>query len=234
MSYVTTVPWYRLAALPVLSPLWGYNPADHQTDCLESLMFYTVAAGRRLTDAERDSILEHITRTGVAASYDRPLAIGVAAWLMTRSWAKSRPIKHGGPLYNAASASTYSPYAQQYHHHAHVQPISTGTLGADGHITHFSGPHPPPPPPQQQPQQPYFASARGSGSQVLGAFVRRVARTGAVGLSCFAGYLALRIPYRHLLGMREVEAVSHDFRLEAVCHDMDNTMKNRSNRRDVD
>lgn len=193
-SYVTTIPWHRYTMLPSLSPLWGYSDADYRAECLESLFYYTRASGRRLSDFERDALLEPVTRCAVAASYDRPLALGVAAWLMARSWAKS------GRRAAAAAAQELAP------------PLGTvGTVGADGHITHFSHPH---------------AGAQ-SRSQVLSSLVRRVARTGAVGLACGVGYYALWTPWRYLLGVQEVECIREDLRLEGMCQDMDRNTKDK-------
>lgn len=117
-AYINTIRWHRYSRLPVLSPLWGYSDVDFRAECLESLLFYTSACGRRLSDTERDALLEPITRTAVASSLDRPAALGAAAWLAARSWRKTG-------LRDAAATAAAA--AQQQQH-------------GDGHITHFSTP----------------------------------------------------------------------------------------------
>lgn len=195
-SYITTIRWHHYATLPALAPLWGYADADFRAECLESLLFYTRAAGRKLSDAERDAVLTPIARTAVAASYDRPIAFGVGIWAMSRSWAKSGV----RDMIRASAAATGG--------------------GVDGHITHFA------PPPQHG-----FAggaAAVGAGTRpVVLSLLRRVARTSIVGLSCAAGYYALWTPYRFLLGNHEVDSIREDLRLERLCNDMDNNMKDK-------
>ncbi|KAF3771324.1 hypothetical protein M406DRAFT_349652 [Cryphonectria parasitica EP155] len=222
-SYITTIPWFRYPALPALSLLWGYSDADFRDECLESLLFYTRAAGRRLSLRERDAVLEPITRTAVAASYDRPVALGLAAWLMARSWAKS------GHRAAAAAAAAAAAHAQQYQQYAAAaaaaQSATMGTVGADGHITHFSGGQT-----HHQPQthsQIHYGAGGASRSQVLGTLARRVVRTGSVGLFCAAGYYVLWTPWRFMLGNQEVDSIREDLRLEKMCQDMDRNMNSK-------
>ncbi|KAJ4389034.1 hypothetical protein N0V93_006496 [Gnomoniopsis smithogilvyi] len=206
--YITTIRWHHYPSLPALSPLWGYSDADFRAECLESLLFYTRAAGRKLTDDERDAVLSPIARTAVAASYDRPVALGLAFWGMARSWSKSglREMMRRSAADAAAGANTTP---------------GVGTIGADGHITHFSAP--------QGQQFGGFARAGGGAtrSAIVGSLLRRVARTSMVGLSCAAGYYALWTPWRFLLGNHEVDSIREDLRLENLCHDMDQNMKDK-------
>lgn len=214
--YITTIRWHRYATLPALSPLWGYSDVNYRMECLESLLFYTRAAGRKLTDEERDAVLTPIARTTVAASYDRPVALGLAIWGMARSWSKSglREVMRRSAA--AAAAAAAAPPA----------PIM-GNVGADGLITHFSGPqahhHQ-----QQQQHRIGFAGAMGATrGAVISSLFRRVARTSMVGLSCFVGYHALWKPWRFLLGTHEVESIRYDLCLEKMCHDMDTNMEDK-------
>lgn len=103
---------------------------------------------------------------------------------------------------------------------AAVTPPGVGTVGADGHITHFSAP---------QRQQLGFAGAAAGTTRgaIVGSLFRRVARTSMVGLSCAAGYYALWTPWRFLLGNHEVDSIREDLRLEKLCLDMDQNVKDK-------
>lgn len=209
-SYITTIRWHHYPRLPALSPLWGYSDADFHAEVLESLLFYTRAAGRKLTDDERDAVLAPITRTAVAASYYRPIALGSAVWGMARSWTKSG-------LREMMRRSTAAGSASSFASAAAATPV--GKIGADGHITHFSSP---------QGQQPSFAGTVGANrGAIVGSLFRRVARTSVVGLSCAVGYYALWTPWHFLLGNHEVDSIREDLRLERMCLDMDQNMKNK-------
>lgn len=91
---------------------------------------------------------------------------------------------------------------------------TTGVVGADGHITHFSRPaqhpHPHPQPIGQR--------------SVASILLRRVARCSVVGLSCAAGYVVLCTPWREVLSRHEVATIRKDLRLEQMCEDMDRTL----------
>lgn len=155
-------------------------------------------------------MLSPIARTAVAASYDRPIALGLAAWGMARSWTKSgvREMIRRSAADAAAAAAA-----------AAATPLGVGNVGADGHITHFSAP---------QGQRPGFTAAAATARGVIvGSFFRRVARTSMVGLSCAAGYYALWMPWRFLLGNHEVDSIREDLRLEKFCLDMDENMKDK-------
>lgn len=141
---------------------------------------------------------------------------------MARSWSKSglremmrRSTAEAATAAAAAAATTTS------------TATVTGTVGADGLITHFSGPqvH------QQQQQQQHrggFAGVPGTTrGAIVSSLVRRVARTSVVGLSCFAGYHALWKPWRFLLGTHEVDSIREDLCLEKMCHDMDKNMEDK-------
>lgn len=202
-GYITTIRWHRYAALPALAPLWGYADCDFRAECLESLLFYTRAAGRKLSDDERDAVMAPIARTAVAASYDRPVALGLAGWGMGRSWAKSGLRE----TLRRSAAAAATPAA------------GMGQVGVDGHITHFA--------PPQQPRV-SFGSAGGVGRPALvRTFLKRVARTSTVGLSCAVGYYALWTPYRFLLGNHEVDSIREELRLEKMCSDMDANMRDK-------
>lgn len=207
-SYIDTIPWHRYAALPVLSDLWGYSDVDFRHECLESLLFYTSACGRRLTDSERDALLEPITRSAVASRYDRPAALALGAWLVARSWRKTGA-RHQYQQHAAASAAAAAAAA-------------AAGAGGGGHITHFSAPSPPHHVPQQQPHM--AATARA----LAGSLARRAARASGVGLACAVGYYALSSPWQLLWGAVEVETIGMDRRLERMCLDMEQTIKEKT------
>lgn len=224
-AYLTTIPWHRYPSLPVLSYLWGYNDADFRHDCLSSLMFYTRSTGRRLTTEERDALLEPVTRLAVAASYDRPLAVGLGAWLVARSWAKSgaraafRRAAEGAAANAAAAAASAASAAG----------TTGGTLGADGHITHFSTPQH-----HHHHHQGATGAAGAFGQQgkrhpgrVLGALFKRMGRASVPGLLCFAGYHVLWESYRVYLGENEIDSIREDLRLEEMVIQMDRNMASR-------
>ncbi|ROW15999.1 hypothetical protein VPNG_02609 [Cytospora leucostoma] len=225
-AYLTTIPWHRYPSLPVLSYLWGYNDADFRHDCLSSLMFYTRSTGRRLTAEERDALLEPVTRLAVAASYDRPLAAGLGAWLVARSWAKSgareafRRAAEGAAATAAAAASAASA--------ASAAGTTGGTLGADGHITHFSTPQ------HHHHHHHQYQGATGAagafGQQArrnVGTLFKRMGRASVPGLLCFAGYQVLWESYRVYLGENEIDSIREDPRLEEMVIQMDRNMASR-------
>ncbi|CAN8096108.1 unnamed protein product [Discula destructiva] len=225
-SYITGIRWHRYAQLPALAPLWGYADADFRAECLESLLFYTRAAGRKLSRHERDAVLTPIARTAVAASYDRPLALVLAGWGMARSWAKSG--MQDMVRKSAAEAAAAAATAAGAGGGGGGGGGPVGRVGADGHITHFAQQHQHQHQHQHQPQHGYGAGAAAAGrSAVVGSVLRRVARTSMVGLSCAAGYYALWTPYRLLLGNHEVDSIREDPRLEKMCRDMDRNMKDK-------
>lgn len=230
-GYITTIPWHRYPSLPVLSYLWGYNDADFRHECLSSLMFYTRSAGRRLADEERDALLEPVTRLAVAASYDRPVALGLGAWLVARSWAKSgareafRRAAEGAASRAAAASASAS---------ASSPGMGMGTVGADGHITHFSTPQQ-----QQQQQQQQRQSYKGTSTagrfgqggrytgRVIGSLLRRTARASVPALLCFTGYQFFWDAYRVYLGENEIDSIREDMRLEEMVGQMDRNMASR-------
>ncbi|ROV93634.1 hypothetical protein VMCG_08088 [Cytospora schulzeri] len=222
-AYITTIPWHRYPSLPVLSYMWGYNDADFRHECLSSLMFYTRSAGRRLTVQERDALMEPVTRLAVAASYDRPVTIGLGAYLVARSWAKSgareafRRAAEGAAARAAASASASASAS------AGAAGMGMGTVGADGHITHFSTP-------QQQHHHIPGTSTRGrfgQGGRMLGSLLKRTTRASVPALLCFAGYEVLWDSYRMYLGENEIDSIREDMRLEEMVGQMDRNMATR-------
>ncbi|KAG8156295.1 hypothetical protein KVR01_013830 [Diaporthe batatas] len=218
-SYISTIPWHRYAQMPVLSWLWGYPDADFRHDCVSSYMFYTRAVRRKLTDDERDGVLEPAARSAAAASYDRPIATGLGAWLMSRSWAKSGTREAVRRAAEEAAAATATAGAS---HHG----MGTGTVGADGHITHFSTP---------QQQQHAGTGARfgfgggsfnniGSRGRAVGQLFRRAGRASVPGLLCFVGLQVLGEPYRLYLSDNEAWTMHSDIRLMGLFDDMEKTM----------
>ncbi|KAJ4423777.1 hypothetical protein N0V82_001515 [Gnomoniopsis sp. IMI 355080] len=204
-QYFTNIRWHHYRRLPALSSLWGYSEHDFRAECLESLVFYSRAAGRKLTEGERDAVLSPIATTCVAATYDRPVALGLAIWGMARSWSKSG--QREMMRRNAATAA------------ANTTP-GVGTIGADGHITHFATP-------QGQQLGGFARPGPATRSAMIGSLFRRIARTSLVGLSCMVGYYALWTPWRVLLSKHEVETIRNDFRCNKLLNDMDQNMKDK-------
>lgn len=212
-SYLSTIPWHKYANLPVLAWLWGYSDADHRNECISTYIFYTRATGRKLTDDERDAVLEPVARSSAAASYDRPIALGLGSWLMARSWAKSgakETVRKAAE--EAAAAATAG---------AHHPGMGTGTVGADGHITHFS-----------TPQQHTGITGRFGGNfsnrgKVLSQLFRRAGRASVPGLLCFVGLQVLSEPYRVYLSDNETWSMHQDVRLMSLADDMEKNLSNR-------
>lgn len=215
-SYLSTIPWHKYAQMPVLSWLWGYSDADFRHECVSTYIFYTRAIGRKLTDEERDGVLEPVARSAAAASYDRPFAMGLGSWLMARSWAKS------GARETVRKAAEEAAAAATASHHG----MGTGTVGADGHITHFS-----------TPQQHIGTGGRfgfGGGNfnsnnrgRAIGQLFRRAGRASVPGLLCFVGLQVLSEPYRMYLSDNETWTMHSDVRLMALADDMDKNLTTR-------
>ncbi|KAI3394260.1 hypothetical protein diail_2963 [Diaporthe ilicicola] len=205
-SYLSTIPWHKYANLPVLAWMWGYADCEFRNECISTLIFYTRATGRRLTDEERDAVLEPVARNTAAASYDRPVAFGLGSWLMARSWKKSG-IKDAfkKAAEEAAAAASHHP----------TLGLGTGTVGADGHITHFS-----------TPQQPTgtaggrFGFSTGNISQLF----RRAGRASIPGMLCFVGLHVLSEPYRMYLADNESWSMHQDVRLMTLAEDMEKNL----------
>ncbi|POS79218.1 hypothetical protein DHEL01_v202376 [Diaporthe helianthi] len=221
-SYLATIPWYKYAQMPVLSWLWGYSDADFHHECVSTYIFYTRAIGRKLTDEERDGVLEPVARSAVAASYDRPIAMGLGSWLMARSWAKSgarEAVRKAAEEAAAAAAAT-----------AMGTGLGTGTVGADGHITHFSTPQ----------QHTGIAGRFGFGGgnfsssnnsnrgRVIGQLFKRAGRASVPGLLCFVGLQVLSEPYRMYLSDNETWTMHSDARLIALADDMEKNLTTRA------
>lgn len=222
-SYLSTIPWHKYASLPVLSWVWGYSDAEFRNECISTYIFYTRATGRRLTDDERDAVLEPVARSSAAASYDRPAALGLGSWLMARSWAKSgarETVRRAAEEAAAAAAATVGA-----HHPAMGTGLGTGTVGADGHITHFSTP-------QQHHHHTGTAGRFGFGGnvnrgKVLGQLFRRAGRASVPGLLCFVGLQVLSEPYRMYLSDNETWSMHQDVRLMNLAEDMEKNLTNR-------
>lgn len=79
-----------LQHLPLLSRLWGY---DYQWYCAmiaAEVTSVTLLAGRRLNPEEMSVFTSHTARGAVAASYDRPIAIGATILALYRGWGSYR------------------------------------------------------------------------------------------------------------------------------------------------
>lgn len=212
-SYLSTIPWHKYANLPVLSWLWGYSDAEFRNECISTYIFYTRATGRKLTDDERDAVLEPVARSSAAASYDRPMAMGLGSWLMARSWAKSGAKETVRKAAEEAAAAAAHP--------AMGTGLGTGTVGADGHITHFSTPQ----------QHTGTAAGRfGFGNnrgKVLSQLFRRAGRASVPGMLCFVGLQVLSEPYRMYLSDNETWSMHQDVRLMSLADDMEKNLTNR-------
>ncbi|KAL1873188.1 hypothetical protein Daus18300_004007 [Diaporthe australafricana] len=212
-TYLSTIPWHKYASLPVLAWVFGYADCEFRNDCISTLIFYTRATGRRLTADERDAVLEPVARSSAAASYDRPAALGLGSWLMARSWFKSgvkEAFKKAAE--EAAAAAAHNP----------AMGMGTGTVGADGHITHFSTP-------QQHVGTTGGRFGFGAGnnnnrSKVLGQLFRRAGRASVPGLLCFVGLQVLSEPYRMYLSDNETWSMHQDVRLMSLAEDMEKNL----------
>lgn len=221
-SYLSTIPWHKYASLPVLAWVWGYSDAEFRNECVSTYIFYTRATGRKLTEAERDAVLEPVARSCAAASYDRPVALGLGSWLMARSWAKSgakETVRRAAE--EAAAAATASA------HPAMGTGLGTGTVGADGHITHFSTPQ------QHTGATGRFGFGTGGGNfnnrgKALGQLFRRAGRASVPGLLCFVGLQVLSEPYRMYLSDNETWSMHQDVRLIGLADDMEKNLSNRA------
>lgn len=217
-SYLSTIPWHKYANLPVLAWVWGYSDSEFRNECISTYVFYTRAVGRKLTDDERDAVLEPVARSSAAASYDRPIALGLGSWLMARSWAKSgvkETVKKAAEEAAAAAAGA---------HPAMGTGLGTGTVGADGHITHFSTPQ----------QHTGTAGRFGFGNtgninrgKVLSQLFRRAGRASVPGMLCFVGLQVFSEPYRMYLSDNETWSMHQDVRLMGLADDMEKNLTNR-------
>lgn len=218
-SYLSTIPWHKYASLPVLSWLWGYSDAEFRNECISTYIFYTRATGRKLNDDERDAVLEPVARSSAAASYDRPIALGLGSWLMARSWAKS-----GAREAVRRAAEEAAAAALAAHPAAMGTGLGTGTVGADGHITHFSTPQ------QHTGTAGRFGFGGNSNSnrgKVLSQLFRRAGRASVPGVLCFVGLQVLSEPYRMYLSDNETWSMHQDARLMNLADDMERNLSNR-------
>lgn len=217
-SYLSTIPWHKYANLPALAWLWGYSDAEFRNECISTYVFYTRAVGRKLTDDERDAVLEPVARSSAAASYDRPIAMGLGSWLMARSWAKS------GAKETVRKAAEEAAAAAAAAHPAMGTGLGTGTVGADGHITHFSTPQ----------HHTGTAGRFGFGNmgninrgQALSQLFRRAGRASVPGLLCFVGLQVFSESYRMYLSDNETWSMHQDVRLMGLADDMEKNLTNR-------
>ncbi|CAN8105680.1 unnamed protein product [Discula destructiva] len=79
-----------LRPMPVLSRLWGYNEEWYRTRLFGLTLHHTRVAGRRFSPSELAIFSMHASRGIVAASYDRPVALGVTALFLWRGAATFR------------------------------------------------------------------------------------------------------------------------------------------------
>lgn len=218
-SYLSTIPWHKYANLPVLAWLWGYSDAEFRNECISTYVFYTRAVGRKLTDDERDAVLEPVARSSAAASYDRPIAMGLGSWLMARSWAKS-----GAKETVRKAAEEAAAAATAGAHPAMGTGLGMGTVGADGHITHFSTP--------QQHQHTGIAGRFGFGNtgnrgKVFTQLFKRAGRASVPGMLCFVGLQVFSESYRMYLSDNETWSMHQDVRLMGLADDMEKNLTNR-------
>ncbi|KAI7776348.1 hypothetical protein LA080_005428 [Diaporthe eres] len=217
-SYLSTIPWHKYANLPVLAWLWGYSDSEFRNECITTYVFYTRAVGRKLTDDERDAVLEPVARSSAAASYDRPIAMGLGSWLMARSWSKSgakETVRKAAEEAAAAAAGT---------HPAMGTGLGTGTVGADGHITHFSTPQ------QHTGTAGRFGFSNAGNinrAKALSQLFRRAGRASVPGMLCFVGLQVLSEPYRMYLTENETWSLHQDVRLMSLADDMEKNLTNR-------
>lgn len=90
MDYVQSFDPRGLRQLPLLSRLWGYDHYWYRSGIEFEVAELTSWAGRRLDPEEMSIITPHAARGVVAASYDRPIAIGATAFALWRGWSSYR------------------------------------------------------------------------------------------------------------------------------------------------
>lgn len=76
--------------LPVLSRVWGYDEEWYRMKLFGENLHLTRLTGRRLSTEELSLITFYISKGVAAASYDRPIAFGVTAFLLWRGAATYR------------------------------------------------------------------------------------------------------------------------------------------------
>ncbi|KAF3760679.1 hypothetical protein M406DRAFT_353492 [Cryphonectria parasitica EP155] len=79
-----------LRQMPLLSSFWGYDEDWYRNKLWNEALHVTRVAGRRLTPEELSLFTFHVSKGVVAASYDRPFALGVTAFLLWRGAATFR------------------------------------------------------------------------------------------------------------------------------------------------
>lgn len=89
-DYVRSWDPHSLCQLPLLSRLWGYDGAWFHYSMCHDVLFRTSLAGRRLSPTELNLLCMYLSRGTVAASYDRPVTIGVTAFFLWRGAATFR------------------------------------------------------------------------------------------------------------------------------------------------
>lgn len=194
-SFWTTIPWYRFPAPPALAPLWGWSMAEDRGHVFDALYAYTNLARRRLTNQERDSLVETLTRTNLVLSYQRPLGWGFTSFCIWQSWRKSGLQESARAAVRGAAAAAAGGGG------------GGGLSGAGGHITHFSNPH----------------HTVGLGSQIaskLKQFSARLSRATLTGVLATMFCISLGRTLEVAAGREAAELVSSDERLQRLMQDI--------------
>lgn len=90
MDYLQSFDSRGLHHLPLLSRMWGYDYHWYSSRIISEVAELTSWTGRRLTPGEMLLFTSHAARGVVAASYDRPIAIGATIYALWRGWSSYR------------------------------------------------------------------------------------------------------------------------------------------------
>ncbi|KAJ0118376.1 uncharacterized protein J7T55_009159 [Diaporthe amygdali] len=90
LGYLQSFDVRGLHQLPLLSRLWGYDFGWYGLSIMFKIADLTMLAGRRLNPQEMSVFASHTARGVVAASYDRPIAIGATSFALWRGWSSYR------------------------------------------------------------------------------------------------------------------------------------------------
>ncbi|KAH8783384.1 hypothetical protein F5883DRAFT_680607 [Diaporthe sp. PMI_573] len=90
MVYLTSFDSRGLHHLPLLSRLWGCDYNWYTARITSEVAEVTSWAGRRLSPEEMSIFTSHAARGVVAASYERPIAIGTTTFALWRGWSSYR------------------------------------------------------------------------------------------------------------------------------------------------
>lgn len=86
IDYLRSFDSRGLQHLPLLSCLWGYDYPWYTSKIIYEVAELSSWAGRRPTPEELSIFTSHTARGVVAASYDRPIAIGATAFALWHGW----------------------------------------------------------------------------------------------------------------------------------------------------